>query len=261
MPRNHLLTGVLLGVVVSLLVGVVAGPGLGRAVAQNAAAEPAVGSISVSGSSAIRVQPDRAVVVLGVQTFASTPAEAQAVNAAHMTQVRQAILSLGIAAGDIATADFWLYPEYADWDRKETVEGYYASNTIAVTLRDISQVEQVLVKALEAGATSVEGIEFSVTNLRQLRDQARAQAVQAALEKAQAMAGTAGMTIGQVTSINENSWSYYGGFSRRWTATQNVVQEPGGESAPLLEDGSISLGKISVQAEVSVSVEMRPAAP
>ncbi len=258
MVKDRLLIGVLLGIAVCLLVGAAGGGGLRPAAAQD---QPVVGSIRVSGSAAIRVQPDQALVVLGVETFAATPAEARRLNAERMAQVRQAILALGIQSSDIATADFSLYPEYENWDVRKDVRGYYANNTIAVTLRDIAKVEEVLVEALEVGATTVQGIEFSVTNLRRLRDDARAQAVQAALDKAGAMASVAGMSIGRVTSIGENSWSYYGGFSRRWTNTQNVVQEAGGEGEALLEDGSISLGKISVRAEVNISVELRPAAP
>jgi len=258
MTRNHVVTGVLMGAVLCLIVWNVAGAGPGPA----AAVTPeVVGSISVSGSSAIRVQPDRAVVVLGVQTFAETPAQSQALNTQRMTHVRAAIRAVGVADKDVTTANFTIWPEYEDWGRHDLIRGYVTSNNIAVTVRDVSRVEELLVRSLEAGATSVEGIEFSVNNLRELRDDARALAVEAAMEKAADMAAAAGISIGQVTAIGEQSWNYYGGLSRNWTANQNVVQDPFGEGAILLEDGSISLGQITVRAEVSVSVQLRSASP
>jgi uncharacterized protein YggE len=120
-----------------------------------------------------------------------------------------------------------------------------------------------LVTALESGATAVDGIEFSVTNLRPLRDQAREQAVKAALEKARDMAGAAGLSIGTVTGISENSYNYgyygfYGG-NRQWANVQNVVQDLANEGAITLEDGSIALGEIVVKAEVGVTATLVPA--
>jgi len=219
----------------------------------------AVGSISVSGSSAIRVQPNRVVILFGVETFARTPSSAQSQNARQSRAVVNAILAQDIAERYIATANFSIQPRYEDYDRN-IINGYGARNTIAVTLRDVQKLEPVLVEALEAGASTVDGIEFSVTNLRELRDRARDQAVQAALEKAKAMAGAAGMTVGSVTHINEGTGGYYFGSwyggSRQWTNYQNVVQELSAEGAITLEDGTVSLGQIVVQAQVSLSAEL-----
>ena len=218
------------------------------------------GSISVSGSSAIRVQPNRVVILFGVESFARTPSMSQAQNARQSQAVIQAIHAQNIAERDVATADFSLHPRYHDYDRN-TISGYGARNTIAVTLRDVQKLESVLVAALEAGATSVDGIDFSITTLRQLRDQAREQAIRAALEKATDMAGAADMTLGNVTNIVEGSGRYYFGSSyngsqRQWTNYQNVVQDLSSEGAITLEDGSISLGQIVVQAQVNLTAEL-----
>lgn len=226
-------------------------------------AEPALTSaIAVTGSSAIRVQPSRVVVVFGVETFARTPGASQAQNASLSRTVVQAIHAGGVAERDIATYDFSIQPRYEDYSRN-VISGYASRNTIAVTLRDVEMLEQVLVAALEAGATTVGGVEFSVTNLRQLRDRARKLAVEAALEKAEAMAAAAEMDLGSVTNIREDAWySGYSGWwrsSRQWTNVQNVVQDLATEGAITLEDGSISLGQIVVQAQVSLTAEMLPA--
>ena len=219
-----------------------------------------VSSISVSGSAAIRVQPDRVVLMFGVEAFARTPREAQEADSRLSKQLITALRGLGIADKDIATADFTLQPEYDDWSSRQTIVGYWARNTIGVTLRDVTQLETVLVVALESGANAVDGIEFSVTNLRELRDQARAQAVQAAMEKATAMAGVANLRLGNVTSIQENAWysGYYRSSGRQWTNVQNVVQDLSDSGAVTMDDGSIALGQIVVRADVSLTAEMVP---
>jgi len=73
------------------------------------------------------------------------------------------------------------------------------------------------------------------------------------------MAAAAGMTVGSVTAINEDSWNYYFGSwygNRQWTNYQNVVQDLAAEGAITLEDGSISLGQIVVKAEVSLTASL-----
>lgn len=248
-------------VLVLSLAGLLLWNGLGNPIAPPGPAavdsEPN-GHISVSGSSAIRVQPDRVVVLFGIRSFTGSPSSAQAENARRSRAVVQAVRDLDVAERDIATADFSLRPRYKDYDNHD-ISGYLAQNTIAVTLRDVQQLEPVLVTALEAGATTVDGIEFSVTNLRELRDRAREQAVQAALEKARDMASAAGLEVGSVTSIHEQAWNYFFGSwrgNRDWTSYQNVVQDLSDEGAIVLEDGSISLGQIVVSAEVNLTAEL-----
>ncbi len=219
----------------------------------------ATGSISVSGSSAIRVQPDRVVVIFGVDTFARTPRASQSKNASLSKAILDAIRAHDIAERHIATAHFDIHPRYDDYDRN-AINGYSTRNTIAVTLRDVEKLERVMIAALEAGATSIDGIEFSITKLRQLRDEARELAVKAALEKAAAMAASAGSTIGNVTNISEETWhtGYFGSWrgNRQWTNYQNTVQDLADEGAITLDDGSISLGQIVVKAQVNLTAEL-----
>ena len=259
--RNNLGTTILLTVIAGMLVWnvAVARP---TAVAEIPSEPAATGCISVSGSSAIRVQPDRVVVVFGIETFAQTPSASQAQNARLSSKVLETIRACDIAERHIATAHFTLRPEYEDGYCHREIVGYWTQNTIAVTLRDVQKLEPVLIAALEAGATFVDGVEFSVTNLRQLRDQARELAVQAALEKAAAMASAAGLALGDVTNIREDAGhhGYFGSWrgSRQWTSYQNVVQDLADEGAITLQDGSISLGQIVVTAQVSLTAGLVP---
>ncbi len=219
------------------------------------------GSLHTSGTAVIRVQPDRATIRFGVQTFAKTPRASQAENVAIVKRVLDALEKQGIASQDIGTDSFTLRPEY-DYRQygDRALVGYWSNNGIQVNLRDISQLSDVLVVSLEAGATTVDDLTFSTTRLRELRDQAREMAVKAALEKAGALAAAANVTAGGVTDIQENSWSYYYGSGSRGLASnqaQNVMQEIAPASAPAIEDSEFSLGQIVVQAQVEVSVELR----
>ena len=63
-----------------------------------------------------------------------------------------------------------------------------------------------------------------------------------------------------MTLYSEGSGHYYFGSwygsRRQWTNYQNVVQDLSAEGAITLEDGSISLGQIVVQAQVSLTAEL-----
>ncbi|MCK5634348.1 MAG: SIMPL domain-containing protein, partial [Anaerolineales bacterium] len=118
----------------------------------------------------------------------------------------------------------------------------------------------LLTAVTEAGATNVHGIDFRTSELRKYRDQARALAVQAASEKAEAMAGELSISVGTPKSINEDhvgwwSWYGYGWWGSRYAGmSQNVVQNASGPSSDF--EGAFAPGQISVNARVTVTFEL-----
>jgi len=218
-------------------------------------------SVSVSGTAVVNVTPDRVLIQLGVQSNGRTPQLVEAANSATIYRVIKAIKKLGIDEKDIVTDRYVIDPIYDDYDSL-TIEGYRIYNMVAITLRDINKVNDVLIAALNAGANQVVNVEFYLSDLRKYRDQARDLAMVAAGEKAQDLAEAAGAEAGCVLSISENTWSYFsGGWWGRnnnlWT--QNTVQNiPSGTgSDDSSEFGPVNLGQISVRAEVSASYSLK----
>ena len=109
------------------------------------------------------------------------------------------------------------------------------------------------------------GIEFRTTELRKHRDSARALAIQAAREKATAMAKDAGQAIGQPITIHEDYTTWYSPWNSWWgsssgrSAAQNVVQNAPSGATPERDDG-LAPGQIAVDASVTVSYELMSAA-
>ena len=217
-------------------------------------------TVHVSGTAVVNVTPDRVLIQLGVQSNGRTPQLTEAINSATIYRVIQAIKKLDIEEKDIVTDRYVINPIYDDYDSL-TIEGYRIYNMVAITLRDINKVNDVLIAALSAGANQVVNVEFYLSDLRKYRDQARELAVIAAGEKASDLAEAAGAEAGCVLSINENTWSYFsGGYWGRnnnlWT--QNTVQNisPSGGSGDSSEFGPVNLGMISVRAEVKISYSL-----
>ncbi len=213
-------------------------------------------TVQVSGTAVVNVVPDRVLIQIGVQSNGVTVNEVEDANTRAIQKVIQALRAQGIAEKDIATDWYIIEPLYEDYDSLY-IKGYRIHNLVAVTLRQVKSVSPVIAAALKAGANQVVNVEFYTSDLRKYRDQARALAMKAAGEKADALAVAAGAKPGCVLSINENTWSsfnswWYGRDLNLWA--QNVVQNsgPSGGNAGAGEDGPVSLGQISVRAEVGV---------
>ncbi len=219
-------------------------------------------SVQVSGTAVVNVTPDRVLIQLGVQSNGTSPQRVEKVNSATINKIIRALKAQGVEEKDIVTDWYVIAPIYDDYNLL-TIEGYRINNIVAITLRDISKVNQVIIAALDAGANQVVNVEFYLSNLRKYRDQARELAMKAAQEKADDLASAAGAETGCVMSINENTWSqYYGGWygQSRDLWTQNVMQNAaptGGEAGALTEAGPVNLGQISVRAEVSASFSLK----
>jgi uncharacterized protein YggE len=213
--------------------------------------------ISVTGDAEVRVVPDEVIFNLGVETNGKNLYVVKRQNDQIVERVLKLAESYGIPSQHIQTDYIYVDQGYYCCGDQED---YIVRKTIVITLRDITKFEDLLTSMLEAGVTNVHGIEFRTTELRKHKDHARALAIQAAKEKAIAMAGGLDQKVGDPTSINENHvgwYSWYSSWWGRWSSgsmAQNVVQEVG--NLDWTGDGSAAPGQISVNARVSVTFEI-----
>lgn len=161
-----------------------------------------VRQITVVGKGEAKATPDTASVQLGVQSEAETARQALTDNNTQMQAMIAKLKELGVADKDIQTSNISIYPRYDDKGRD--VLGYQVSNTVTVTIRNISQTGELLDKVVDAGANSVMGIAFTIDQPNQLEQTAREAAIRDARARAEAMAQTSNSALGQVLSITEN---------------------------------------------------------
>ncbi len=162
---------------------------------------PRVPAVTVTGEAEISAPPDMAEIMGGVTTTAKTAREASTANAKAMTAVMDALKAAGLAEQDLRTRRLSIFPTY-DGSPSRLV-GYRATNTIAVKLRDLGKVSEVVDAMVAAGANELGGINFMVTQASKLLDDARAQAIADARRKAEIYAKAAGVTLGTPISISE----------------------------------------------------------
>jgi len=227
---------------------------------------PPTRSIAVSGQAEVRVTPSIVNLVLGVETLRRSLPAAKAENDRRVEAVVKSLQGLGVDAKDIQTDYIHVEPDYFTRDDTITIlRRYTVRKTVAVTLRDVTKFERILSGALQSGATHVLNVQFLTDDLRKHRDEARARAIQAAREKAEALAHELNARVGKVISINEyavggpwhsydNSW---GGMRYGGPGANQVSVQAAGTSGELLGD-TIALGLIGITASVSVSFELEP---
>jgi uncharacterized protein YggE len=166
--------------------------------------------VYVSGSATVRADPDLAQAQLGVQTFADSANQAVAENNARSGAVQAAIAAEGVAARDMQTSGFNVYPQMDyEKDRAGVVVGYWAANLLSVKIRDLGKVGRVLQAGIDAGANNVSSLYFTLEDPDSLLQEARVQAVADARRRAESLVEAAGARLGRVLSIRETS-PWYG---------------------------------------------------
>lgn len=197
----------------------------------------------VSGTGRVSVEPDQANITVGVQFTAPTLTEASRQASENITRVLDAIKALGVDAKDIQTSSYSITPlnTYQE-GQAPTIIGYQVSNILVVRVRSVASVGKVLDAALGAAANYLGDVSWTLADSTAAESQARTLAVRDATRIAQVLAQAAGLTLGPVTSIQENVSTVPG---PRPYARDAVSQAAG---APPVETGSL---------DVTTTVEMR----
>jgi uncharacterized protein len=165
-------------------------------------------SITVIGTGEASAKPDMAEIQMGVVTQAATAGEALSANNAAMDKLLKLLAARGIAEKDVQTTQFSVSPQYRHEPRGQappTITGYQVTNQVRVKVRQLASLGQVLDQAVGEGANQVHGISFSVAEPDRFLDTARKDAVGDAKRRAELYAQAAGVKVGRVLLIQEQT--------------------------------------------------------
>lgn len=162
------------------------------------------GTIVVSGTGRVAVQPDVADLRLGVTVAKPTVEAARGEAAATMDAILRAVDGAGVARADVRTAMLSVQPRYDYRDgRAPVLTGYEIANVVEVSVRDLSALGDVIDATLTAGATSMDALSFRLADPRPAEREARRQAMAEARSRADVLAEAAGVTVQDVSDIVE----------------------------------------------------------
>lgn len=194
--------------VLAAVLALSAGSGaIGRAHAEEAA--DTARRITVVGSAQVDAAPDLATITAGVETRASTAAEALTSTANAMSAVAAALSDKGIAPADMQTSQLSVDPVWATDNGSDgtppAVVGYAATNMVTVRVRKVDDLGAIIDALGKAGANRMFGIAFDLADQTPAFDSARERAVADARHRAELYASAAGVKLGSVMRISESS--------------------------------------------------------
>lgn len=163
-------------------------------------------TIAVTGSGVAYGKPDIAVAQIGVESRDADPARAVSDANEKMDAILSAIKSLGVDDQDMQTTNFSVFAQQdtdPDTGRPKGTYTYVVNNTLSVTVRDLSKVGDVLGKAVNAGANSINSVAFTLSDSAALESEARDKAMADAKARAEQLAKAAGVMLDKPMNINE----------------------------------------------------------
>ena len=207
-------------------------------------------TINVNGYGEVYVTPDVAYVNIGVQNQGDTVTTVLDENTAQAQGIRSALEELGVAEQDIQTSGFNIYPNNT-YDPNGQITGIYyvASNTVYVTVRDLSKLGKILDATVKSGANTINSITFSVLDDSKALEQARQLAVEDAHNQAQQLIDLTGAKLGPVQYISVSSSQ----------VPVPIFEGKGGGGYAAANNTSVpvSSGQLTVSVNVNITYEIK----
>ena len=207
-------------------------------------------SISTSAVGETSVVPDRAIISVAVESQGQTAAAAGAANAQLQTKVIDAVKAAGVAAAQIRTSGYNVFPDYtqATGGKGPRISGYRAHNTVQVEVRNLESVGKVIDAVLAAGATNLGGLSLFASNTDAARREALQKAVAKARADAEVAAAAAGGSLGALLELSTEPFA----------TPRPIMLQAAMADARMAAPTPVEAGEMTVQAVVHVRWQFVP---
>ena len=206
--------------------------------------------VRASGQATVEAPPDQADVTIGVSNQQKTAQAAAADNASKTAVVVSAVKALMGHGDEVKTEQYSVNPAYSNPrpGGSSVIDGYNANNTVHVTLHDLGSVGKVIDAAMQAGATNINGVSFTLKNDEGVRQQALALAAQKARANAEAIAKALGVRVVGVLEAQSGEAAVQPMVRPMFAARAMAAAAP----------TPIESGSVAVEATVTVTLEVAP---
>jgi len=223
----------------------------------------ATNTINVSGYGEAFGAPDIATFTFTVSSEKTTVAAAQTEATAKINAITEYLKAQGVADKDIRTSDYSINPQY-DYTTTacavgvpcrggtQTLRGYEVRQTTTIKVRDTAKAGDLLTGVGTKGATEVSGLSFTFDDPNKLQNDARANAIADAKQKADLLAKQLGVSLVRVVSYNDS-----GNYPTPYYAKDVAYGMGAGVANQAAEAPSISIGENKVSSNVNITYEIR----
>ena len=227
---------------------------------QGASPDGSPSGIWVTGQSSVTLEPDLAILDIGVESLEKTVAEARVEAAQAMDAMLAVLANWGVEDKDIQTRSLTIRPQYDYMEvvkegvrtSEQVLTGYRVRNTASVKLRNLDDVGPIIDEVADAGgdSTRIDGIRFTVEETEPFEDQLRQEAVADAQAKAQRFADLTDVSLGDLVFITEigGGVPVVGGFTEDSGLRMALAAQP---AATSVSGGELEL-QMAVQAVFAI---------
>lgn len=215
-------------------------------------------TLSVTGYGQASGTPDLANAQLGVSII--DPDIGRAIKEANATieRITDAVVAQGVSSSDVMTSYYSVWSEeiYDPQTGMPTGETKYRVDiNLAITVRDVHRMGDLITIGLDAGATNISGINFTIDDTAALEAEARSNAIADVRDRAEKLAQGLGMTLGNPISVGEGSAGALGPiYSYGLKGDIGIGGGGVGAGMPSL----ISPGQTTIGVQVTVIYELVP---
>jgi uncharacterized protein YggE len=236
--------------VVLLLVGLLSG--CAPAGPTTVYTQPTPRTLTVNGAGTATLTPDIAYIYIGVHTEGKTAADAVAENTANTSRLVDALVKFGVERKDISTSNFSIWPnqQYDPQTGQQIGTTYVVDNSVYVKVRKLDKLGELLDTAIQAGANTINSIQFDVADKSKALSEARTDAVKNAKAQAEELAQAVGVKLGEVQSI-----SFYD--SMPYPVMDAYAKGMGGGGMAAEAAVPIEPGQLTITVTVTIAYEIK----
>lgn len=202
--------------------------------------------VNVNGEGSVKIKPDYAIISIGAEIKDLDSAKAKKQNDDIIAKMIQIIKKANIADKDYQTQRVNLYKTREYQEKKDY---FVANQLITITLRNLNEYEKLMGDLMNAGANTINGVEFKSTESEKFATEIRAKAVLNAKKKAEDYASALNQSIGKALIIND----------------QSVINNPrvymmkatAFEADAAGSDQTLAVGEIEISTNVNVVFELK----
>lgn len=223
-------------------------------------ANPATDTITVQGDGQATLPPNVARISFTVENIAVTVSNAQDATTKQANATIDFVKGQGVAEKDIKTLSYNISPQYSypnpcvpgmlcpTYSRTPKITGYQVSETIQVTMRDLTAVGALLGGLGELEVQNVSGPAFALDDSTAGYDAARADAITKAKTQAKLLSKQLGVSLGKIVNFSESSgrYSYPMAYGMGAEISESKTVTP-----------DVPVGENTYSASVSITYEIR----
>lgn len=210
--------------------------------------------ISVTGSAAMTVAPDKATISMGIEKIGKTAIEARNAATNSVNRMIRELRVLGVKDNKIKTANYYVRANYVTINKKSSISNYTFRYTVNVEIENITDIGRIIDAMYEAGANNMNSVQFGLKNREIIERRLLASAVKNAQMKANVVAIAGGRTLGELQSASVND---VGGATYESRNAVAMYMAKSADATPLEGNTNIMSGDLTVKVRVYAKFSLK----